>query len=74
MSHYLGLNTPFPKGGVWGGILPTQLLPGGSRGGDNNFWNPPGGGFKGKTPLKKNFGKQCLVKYCNLLVNLDYSL
>jgi hypothetical protein len=26
------------------------------------------------TPLKRNFVKNCLVKYCNFVVNLDRSL
>jgi hypothetical protein len=65
--------TPFPNGGVWGGFPPTTS-PRGSRGGDDNFCSPPLAGDSGEAPPKQNFGKNCLVKYCNFIVNLDHSL
>jgi hypothetical protein len=68
--------TPFPNGGVWGvgGISPSQISPGGSKGGGDNFCSPPLVGDSGKTPPKRNIGKKCLVKYCNFVVNMDRSL
>jgi hypothetical protein len=64
--------TPFPNGGC-GGISPPQLSPGGPGGVETIFVAPPEGD-SGAVPLKQNFGKICLVKYCNFIVNLDRSL
>jgi hypothetical protein len=59
-------------GGV-GGLSPPTMSPGGSRGVGTIFVAPPGGGFGGNTPEAK-YWENCLVKYCNFVVNLDRSL
>jgi hypothetical protein len=37
------------------------------------FVSPPRGD-SGAAPLKRNIGKNCLVKYCNFVINLERSL
>jgi hypothetical protein len=68
-------------GGCGGDFLPHNIRQG-VQGGvvrifvaapDKNFCIPLGEGL-GAAPLNINFGKKSLVKYCNLVVNLDYSL
>jgi hypothetical protein len=34
---------------------------------------PPLGGGSGKAPPKRHFWENCLVKYCNFIVNLNRS-
>jgi hypothetical protein len=65
--------TPFPNGGCGGDFPPTTVARG-VQGGDDNFCSPPLAGDSGAVPPKRNIGKNCLVKYCNFVVNLDRSL
>jgi hypothetical protein len=65
--------TPFPNGGVWGDFTPGTSVRG-SKGAGKNFVAPPLARDSGVVPTKRNFGKNCLVKYCNFIVNLDHSL
>jgi hypothetical protein len=55
-----------------GGISPPHLSLGGG-GGNNNILEPPPGGGSGEAPPKRNFWENCLVKYCNFIVNLNHS-
>jgi hypothetical protein len=55
-----------------GGLAPPHLSSRGVPGG--GFWSPPLVGDLGAKPPKQNFGKNCLVKYCNFIVNLGHSL
>jgi hypothetical protein len=62
------------KGGCGGDSPPITVSMGFQGGGDKFFCIPPLVGNSGATPRKRNFGKKCLVKYCNFIVNLDRSL
>jgi hypothetical protein len=65
--------TPLPDRGVWGGGgAPTSLTRGVQGGGE--ILEPPLAGGSGAAPPKRNFWENCLVKYCNFIVNLDRSL
>jgi hypothetical protein len=62
--------SPFPNRGVRGVFLPHNC----HQGGGDNFCIPPLVGDSGAVPLNQNFAKNCIVKYCNFVVNLDHSL
>jgi hypothetical protein len=67
--------TPFPNGGVGGGFPPHNCCQGGPGGGKMTiFVASPLAEDSGTAPPKQNIGKNCLVKYCNFVVNLDRSL
>jgi hypothetical protein len=56
-----------------GGISPHNFCHGG-WGGESFCSHPPLVGDSGETHPKQNFGKKCLVKYYNSVVNIDRSL
>jgi hypothetical protein len=58
------------KWGCRGDFPPTTV----TKGGGDNFSIPPLVGDSGEILPKKKFGKNCLVKYCNFIVNMDHSL
>jgi hypothetical protein len=58
------------EGGCGVNFSPTIV----ARGVTTIFVSPPGGGLGGSAPEANFFGKICLVKYCNFVVNLDHSL
>jgi hypothetical protein len=60
-SHFL-------TGGCGGDCPPTSI----ARGAMTLYGAPLGGGL-GETPSKIIFWENCLVKYCNFVVNLDSS-
>ena len=65
--------TPYPNGGVWGGLSPRYSCKR-VQGGRKLLSEPPTGGGLGAAPLKGFFYEKCLVKYCNFVINLDHSL
>jgi hypothetical protein len=57
-----------------GVISPLQLSLGVSRGADNNFCSPRWWGIQGQCLRSEILGNNCLVKYCDFVVNMDHSL
>jgi hypothetical protein len=57
----------------WGGSPPPHICHQGVQGGDDNILEPPPGGGLGEVPPKRIFWENCLVKYCNFIVNLNRS-
>jgi hypothetical protein len=64
--------------GCWGGLPPTYFAGGGGGGGNwgggGEILDPPPSRGSGPVPPKIIFWENCLVKYCNFVVNLDHSL
>jgi hypothetical protein len=65
---------PFSDGGVCGGFPPHYFLQGGLEGAKKINGAPPLVVDLRAVPLRRNFGKNFLIKYCNFIVNLDHSL